>query len=179
MYKIQIMKKIISTLTLGISVFAFSQIGLGGIQTQNNWTFGGYAGLGTGSGGTSIYVTPKVGYKVSENFELGAAGNFTWNNNSYYNSTMIGVGPYANYYFARTAYISGMFQEYFINYRNRYNNLNTKNNESVLYLGGGYMQRLGDRAYMQIGAMYNVLYDKNKSVFGSGFVPQVGVVFGL
>ena len=67
MYKIQIMKKIISTLTLGISVFAFSQIGLGGIQTQNNWTFGGYAGLGTGSGGTSIYVTPKVGYKVSEN----------------------------------------------------------------------------------------------------------------
>jgi hypothetical protein len=92
---------------------------------------------------------------------------------------MIGVGPFLNYYFSRNFYLSGMFQEYFINYRNRYNNLNTKNNESVLYLGGGYMQRLGDSAYMQIGAMYNVLYDKNKSVFGSGFVPQVGVVFGL
>jgi len=27
--------------------------------------------------------------------------------------------------------------------------------------------------------MYNVLYDKEKSVFGSGFIPNVGVVFGL
>jgi hypothetical protein len=32
---------------------------------------------------------------------------------------------------------------------------------------------------MQIGVSYNVLYNKDKSVFGSGFVPQVGVVFGL
>jgi hypothetical protein len=173
------MKKLITTLFLGVSAFCFAQISVGGSASSSAWTYGGYAGLGTGSGGTSVYLTPKVGYKVDDNFELGLAGNFTWSNSSYHNSTMIGVGPYANYYFGRTVYVSGMFQEYFINYNNKSSNVNTQNNEAVLYLGGGYMQRLGEHAYMQIGAMYNVLYDPNKSVFGSGFVPQVGIVFGL
>lgn len=172
------MKKIITSIAFGFSAFMMAQVSVGSSVSNSGWTFGGYAGLGTGSGGTSLYVSPKVGYKVAEDFEMGLAGNLTWYNSSYYKSTMIGVGPFANYYFARTAYLSGMFQEYFISYTGNFNQ-NQKKNESVLYLGGGYLQRLGDSAYMQIGAVYNVLYDKEKSVFGSGFVPQVGLVIGL
>jgi hypothetical protein len=41
------------------------------------------------------------------------------------------------------------------------------------------MTRVGNNAYMQLGAMYNVLWKENNSIFSSGFVPQVGVVFGL
>lgn len=172
------MKKLLMILSIAFSTAAFSQIAVGGSNTNSGWTFGGYAGVGVGNN-TSIYITPKVGYKLSEEFEMGVAGNLTWNNNSYYNSTMIGVGPFANYYFAKSAYLSGMFQEYFISYNSKSANLNTKKNEAALYLGGGYMQRLGDRAYLQIGAMYNVLYKENESIFGSSFVPQIGVVFGL
>lgn len=172
---------------LFLGVFASAQIStpipsakIGGENSK--WTFGGYAGLGGAfgnGGGVSVYITPRVGYKVTENLETGLASNFTWSNSQYYSSTMIGVGPFVNYYFSRNFFLSGMFQEYFINQKNKVDNLKYSGNEAALYLGGGYMQKIGEHAYLQIGGMYNVLYDKNKSVFGGGFVPNVGVVFGL
>lgn len=179
------MKKIIllSLITLGFAVNA--QIGtstqLGGENSK--WTFGGSAGLGgsfgSGGGGTSIYLSPRVGYKLTEDLETGLASNFTWSNSDYYSATTIGVGPFINYYIARNFFLSGMFQEYFFNQTDKYNNLKHSGDEAALYLGGGYMQRIGEHAYMQIGGMYNVLYKKDKSVFGSGFIPSIGVVFGL
>ena len=92
---------------------------------------------------------------------------------------MVGVGPFANYYFSRSFFLSGMFQEYFINQKDKVNDVKYSGNESALYLGGGYMQRLGERTYMQIGGMYNVLYNRDKSVFAGGFIPHVGIVYGL
>lgn len=180
------MKKITLVFILLISISAFSQIGTNLPSTRiggenSKWTFGGYAGLGGafGGGGTSLYITPRVGYKVAENFELGVATNLNWTNSKYFSSTMIGVGPFANYYFARNIYLSGMFQEYFVNQKDKVNSYSNSVNESALYLGGGYMQKLGDHVYMQIGGMYNVLYNSNTSVFGGGFIPHVGIVYGL
>jgi len=151
-------------------------------NAEQRWTFGGYAGLGGAfgnGGGISVYLSPRVGYKVTEDLETGLASNFTWSNSSYHSSTMIGVGPFANYYFSRNFYLSGMFQQYFINQKNKLDNLTYSADESALYLGGGYMQRLGERTYMQIGGMYNVLYDREKSFLGGGFIPSIGVVYGL
>ena len=178
------MKKILFLLMIFSGFFLNAQIGtstqIGGENSK--WTFGGYAGLGGAfgnGGGVSLYVTPRVGYKVTENLETGLASNLTWSNSKYYSSTMIGVGPFLNYYFSRNFYLSGMFQEYFINQKDKVNNLKYSADEAALYLGGGYMQRLGNRTYMQIGGMYNVLYKKDKSVFGGGFIPSVGIVYGL
>ncbi len=180
------MKKLISALCILLfSVSAFSQIGtnIPNVSLGNSkWTFGGYAGLGGafgGSGGTSIYLTPRVGYKVDESFELGLATNFTWSTSKYYSATNIGIGPFMNYYFGRNIYINGTFQEYFVNQKDKINNTTFSTNEAALYLGGGYMQKLGEHVYMQIGGMYNVLYKADKSVFGGGFVPNIGIVYGL
>ena len=182
---IKTMKKLLLILTIGFALTLHAQIGTStnfGIP-ESNWTFGGSAGLGgsfSGSGGgTSVYLSPRVGYKLTENLEGGVAGNFTWSNSKYYSATTVGVGPFINYYIARNFFLSGMFQEYFFNQTDKFNNLKYNGDEAALYLGGGYMQRIGDRAYMQIGGMYNVLYKKDQSVFGGGFVPSVGVVFGL
>lgn len=169
---------IISGFFLNAQIGTSTQIG----GENSKWTFGGYAGLGGAfgnGGGVSLYVTPRVGYKVTENLETGLASNLTWSNSKYYSSTMIGVGPFLNYYFSRNFYLSGMFQEYFINQKDKVNNLKYSADEAALYLGGGYMQRLGNRTYMQIGGMYNVLYKKDKSFFGGGFIPSVGIVYGL
>jgi hypothetical protein len=38
---------------------------------------------------------------------------------------------------------------------------------------------MGNNSYLQIGGMYNVLWKQNSSIFSSGFVPNIGVVFGL
>ena len=178
MKKILLLSMIISGFFLNAQIGTSTQIG----GENSKWTFGGYAGLGGAfgnGGGVSLYVTPRVGYTVTENLETGLASNLTWSNSKYYSSTMIGVGPFLNYYFSRNFYLSGMFQEYFINQKDKVNNLKYSADEAALYLGGGYMQRLGNRTYMQIGGMYNVLYKKDKSVFGGGFIPSVGIVYGL
>ncbi len=178
MKKILLLSMIISGFFLNAQIGTSTQIG----GENSKWTFGGYAGLGGAfgnGGGVSLYVMPRVGYKVTENLETGLASNLTWSNSKYYSSTMIGVGPFLNYYFSRNFYLSGMFQEYFINQKDKVNNLKFSADEAALYLGGGYMQRLGNRTYMQIGGMYNVLYKKDKSVFGGGFIPSVGIVYGL
>jgi len=92
---------------------------------------------------------------------------------------MLGVGPFANYYFSRSFYISGNFQQYFVDQKDKIYNEKYNKDESALYLGAGYMQSIGNRAYMQMGIMYNVLYKENSSVFSSGFIPSIGVVVGL
>ena len=151
-------------------------------SNESKWTFGGYAGLGGSfgnGGGVSVYLSPRAGYKVTENLETGLAASLQWSNTDYYSSTMIGVGPFVNYYFSRNFFLSGMFQEYFITQKNKVDNLKYSADEAALYLGGGYMQKLGERTYMQIGGMYNVLYNKNKSFLGSGFIPSIGIVYGL
>jgi hypothetical protein len=178
------MKKAVLFLLVIFGFLFNAQIGTSAsIGSENSkWTFGGSAGLGGtfgNHGGIALYVVPRMGYKVSENFETGLAANFSWSNSNYYSSTMIGVGPFANYYFSRSFFLIGMFQEYFLKQRNKIDDVKYSGNESTLYLGGGYMQRIGGRTYMQIGAMYNVLYNKNKSVFGSGFIPNIGIVYGL
>lgn len=181
------MKKNISLFTILLFTAVSAQIGTsipsGKIGGENSkWTFGGYAGLGGAfgnGGGIALYVTPRVGYKFTDNFEAGLATNLNWQNSKYYSSTMLGVGPFANYYFGRSFYLSGMFQEYFYSQKDKINDLKYKGDEAAFYLGGGYMQRLGEKVYMQIGGMYNVLYDREKSVFGGGFIPNVGIVYGL
>ena len=151
-------------------------------SNESKWTFGGYAGLGGSfgnGGGVSVYLSPRAGCKVTENLETGLAASLQWSNTDYYSSTMIGVGPFVHYYFSRNFFLSGMFQEYFITQKNKVDNFKYSGDEAALYLGGGYMQKLGERTYMQIGGMYNVLYNKNKSFLGSGFIPSIGIVYGL
>lgn len=179
------MKKLLLLSIISIGFSGNAQIGtsktLG--SADSNWTFGGSAGLGgsfgSNNGGTSIYVSPRIGYKLTESLEAGIVSDLTWTNAKYFSSNTIGVGPFMNYYIAKNFYLSGMFQEYFFNQKNKVTNEKYSGDEAALYFGGGYLQRIGDRAYMQIGGMYNVLYKEGESVFGSGFVPSIGVVFGL
>lgn len=182
------MKKQLALACLTATLIVNAQIGtrlpsaqIGGENSR--WTVGGYAGLG-GSfgnnwGGTTVYLMPRLGYMATENLETGIAGSLTWQNAKYASSTMVGIGPFVNYYFDRSFYLSGMYQHYFFNQKNKLTNAKYSNDEAALYLGAGYMQSIGGRAYMQIGGMYNLLYKRGQSIFGGAFVPNVGVVYGL
>ncbi|MDO5607708.1 MAG: hypothetical protein Q4G08_04540, partial [Capnocytophaga sp.] len=146
---------------------------------NNNWTFGGNVGITGGSGGLGVFFTPRVGYLVAPNFEVSANVNYTLQNTNYFRSSIFGVGLALNYYIMRNFYVNSSYQYYFINQKNKNTRLSYSTDEQALYVGGGYMQQLGNGVYMQIGGTYNVLYNKDKSVFSSGFVPNVGVVIGL
>ena len=175
------MKKFIIPLFVMISGILFSQVSVGASpESTNRWTFGG--GIGVGFGSQSAFylqASPRVGYRLTNDLEGGVVGSVSWQTSDYYRSTMFGVGPFLNYYIARTFYLSANYQHYFINYKDKYYDYKTNAEEDALYLGGGYMQRIGNNSFMQIGLMYNVLWKENESIFSTGLVPSIGFVVGL
>lgn len=148
-------------------------------SSTTSWTYGGYAGIGGGSGGTSLYLSPRAGYTVTPDLEVGVAGNYIYQTNRGYKTSMLGIGPFANYYIKRRFFLHALFQQYFINIKDKRQEEKFSKQESALYLGAGYMQKLGFNAYMQFGLSYNILYSADKSHFTNGFVPYTGIVFGL
>lgn len=170
---------------LGVFMLLVSSFGaFGQTSVQQNdtsrWTYGGGLGVGFGSGSMfNLQLSPKVGYMVTNDLEMGIMGNFTWQTADSYKSTMFGVGPFANYYIGRNFYLSSAFQEYFINFENKYTHQKYNTDEAALYLGVGYMSRISSNAFFQVGLSYNVLWKENNSIFASGLVPSVGFVVGL
>lgn len=174
------MKKLFTLSLILLSLFCFSQIAMSSQTPVNRWTFGGGLGLGFGSNSSfNLQVSPRVGYKITDQLEAGMIGNVSWQTSDFYKSTMFGIGPFANYYFARSFFVGANLQQYFINSTEKYNNYKYSTDETALYLGGGYMQSVGNNAFMQLGIMYNVLWKENNSIFSTGFVPTVGFVVGL
>lgn len=175
------MKKLIIPLFIIISGSVFSQVSVGtDSQDNNKWTFGGGIGLGFGSNSAFyLQASPRVGYRLTDDLEAGVIGSVSWQTSNSYKSTMFGVGPFANYYFARSFYVGANLQQYFINYKDKLYDYKSNEQETALYLGGGYMQRIGGNSFMQLGLMYNVLWKENSSVFSSGLVPNIGFVVGL
>lgn len=175
------MKKIAFLVLLSFSATAFSQIAVGTPTSETNrWTFGG--GLGVGFGSNSYFnlqVAPRVGYRLTNDLEAGVIGSVSWQTSDFYKSTMFGAGPFVNYYFARSFFVSGNLQHFFVNYQDKFYDFKSNQQETALYLGGGYMQQIGNNSFLQLGLMYNVLYKENSSIFSGGLIPTVGFVVGL
>lgn len=175
------MKRLTLLLMLMLFGSAFSQVSVSAPSSETNrWTFGGGIGVGFGSNSYfNLQVAPRVGYRLTNDLEAGLIGSVSWQTSDYYKSTMFGFGPFVNYYFARSFFVSGNLQHFFINYENKFYDYKDDQQETALYLGGGYMQQIGNNSFMQIGLMYNVLYKENSSVFSGGLIPSVGFVVGL
>ena len=174
------MKKNFTLSLLFLGIFSFSQIAMSSGAQTNRWTFGGGLGIGFGSNSYfNLQVAPRIGYKITDQLEGGVIGSLSLQKDDYYKSTMFGVGPFMNYYFARSFFIGANLQQYFINSEQKFTGYKFNTDETALYLGGGYMQALGNNAFMQFGLMYNVLWKERSSIFSTGFIPSVGFVAGL
>ena len=53
-------------------------------------------------------------YMLTNDLEGGVLGSVSWQKSNAYSSTMFGVGPFLNYYIARTFFVSANYQHYFI-----------------------------------------------------------------
>lgn len=81
------MKKLVSFLFLVISILGFSQVDVNSGTQNNRWTFGGGLGLGFGSDSYfNLQVSPRVGYKITDQLEGGIIGNVSWQTSNYYKS---------------------------------------------------------------------------------------------
>jgi hypothetical protein len=137
--------------------------------------FGGGLGLGFGSGYTDISVMPSAIYNVNEIVAVGVGVQFGYlssknNYNSFiYGGSLVGlVNPIPQ------VQLSAELEQVRVNTEYEYIGGDFSDNywNTALYLGAGY--RTGS---VTIGGRYDVLFNNDKSIYGSAFMPFVRVYF--
>lgn len=141
-------------------------------SNSNKVHFGGTLGLSIGSGFTDIVVAPSVIYDVNDYFSAGVGlqgsyVNFKNNFESYiYGASLIGlVNPIEEIQLSAELEQVRVNTTFDDNYKDNFWN-------TALFLGAGYRAQ-----NITIGIRYNVLFDKNKSVYNEAFMPFVRVYF--
>ena len=149
-------------------------------QSPNFWDkvqFGGGLGLGFGSGYTNISVMPSAIYNVNEIVSLGVGLQFGYlYQKNYYDSFVYGASFLTYVNPIPQIQLSAELEQVRVNtnYEATYYFPAYSDNfwNTALYLGAGY--RTGN---VTIGARYDVLYNPNTSLYGSGFMPFVRAYF--
>lgn len=173
---------IVLVAVLAFTILVLPQIVVAQIQNNKNtspnhfWDnvqFGGGIGLGFGSNTTTISLSPTAIYNVNDYFSLGTGVQYSYvrQKNTYtsnlYGGSIIGlINP------VEQIQLSAELEQIRVNvdYGMGYNADNFWN--TALFLGAGF--RNGN---VTIGGRYNVLFNKNDSVYGEAFMPFVRVFF--
>lgn len=139
--------------------------------------FGGGLGLGIGSGYTDISVMPSAIYNVNEIVAVGVGLQFGYlSSKNYYDSYVYGGSIIGLVNPIPEIQLSAELEQVRVNTsydaRNGFPSYSDNFWNTALYLGAGY--RTGS---VTIGARYDVLYDAETSLYGSGFMPFVRVYF--
>ncbi|WP_125718878.1 hypothetical protein [Flavobacterium ustbae] len=139
--------------------------------------FGGGLGLGIGSGYTDISVMPSAIYNVNEIVAVGVGLQFGYlSSKNYYDSYVYGGSVIGLVNPIPEIQLSAELEQVRVNTnydaRNGFPSYSDNFWNTALYLGAGY--RTGS---VTIGARYDVLYDPDRSLYGSGFMPFVRVYF--
>jgi hypothetical protein len=137
--------------------------------------FGGGFGLSIGNEFTDITIAPSAIYNFNEHFALGTGLQYSnLKQKNYYSSNLYGGSLIGLYSPVEEIQFSLELEE--VNVNNKYDQLGASWKQSFwntgLYVGGGYRE-----GGVTIGARYNVLFDKNKDIYGSAFMPFVRVYF--
>jgi long-subunit fatty acid transport protein len=142
----------------------------------SNVQFGGAFGISLGSGFTDITVAPSAIYKLNNyvSFGGGLQGSLVSQKN-YYNSAIYGANVIALFNPIEEAQISLELEQVRVN--NTYRNTTTgtsKDNfwNTGLFVGAGY--RMDN---VTVGVRYNLLFDKDKSVYSDALMPFIRVYF--
>lgn len=170
-----IRKKTVVLATLFLSTIFYSQA-----QQNNNvfWDhvrFGGGLGLNFGDDFFSGTIAPSAIYQFNEYFATGVGLNATYNSQkNLYKSTILGGSLIALSNVFNVLQLSAEYEQLHVN--RRYNvNLNIPDDNywsPALFLGAGY--RNGNVTF---GIRYDVLYDKDKSVYADAWIPFVRFYF--
>ncbi|WP_395065112.1 hypothetical protein [Flavobacterium sp.] len=141
-----------------------------------NVQFGGGFGIGIGSGYTDITIAPSAIYNFNDYVSIGAGlqGSIVSQKN-YYNSSIYGASLITLFNPIEQVQISAELEEVRVN--NTFRNTTTgtvKNNfwNTGLFVGLGYRVE-----NITIGARYNLLFDKDKSVYSDALMPFIRVYF--
>lgn len=137
--------------------------------------FGGGLGLAIGNDYTDITVAPSAIYSFNDHFAFGTGLQYSkLKQKNYYSSDVYGGSLIGLYSPIEEIQFSLELEE--VNVNNTYTNLGGNLKESFwntgLFVGAGYQE-----GNITIGARFNVLFDKDKNVYGDAFMPFVRAYF--
>ncbi|WP_142784891.1 alpha-ketoglutarate decarboxylase [Changchengzhania lutea] len=162
-----------------IIIFFFSTvICLSAQQNNEFWDhvrFGGGIGLSFGDGFFSGTLAPSAIYEIDQNFAIGLGLNGTINNQkNVYKSTILGGSIIGLFNVINEIQLSSEFEQLHVK-RNYDESLNIENDtywSPALFIGAGY--RSGNVTF---GLRYDLLYDKEKSIYIDPWAPFVRFYF--
>lgn len=136
----------------------------------SNVQFGGGLNLSFGNNITNIGVSPSAIYNFSDQFSTGFGISYLYAENNDFNEVLNVYGGSLLSFFnpIEEFELSAEFEKMFVSQ----SNFNSRDIDA-LYLGFGYI--IGKN--ISLGIRYDVLYDKNKSIYGSAFSPIARVYF--
>lgn len=169
----------VKTTTLFVIVFLCFTNSLFSQQKNDFWQhvrFGGGLGIGFGDGFFSGTLAPSAIYEFNPQFALGVGLNGTYNSRKdYYKATILGASVLGLYSPIQEIQLSAEFEQLNVsrNWDNEYF-LNEDENYwyPALYIGAGYRAQ-----NVTVGFRYDVLYNSNKSIYGTSWMPFVRVYF--
>ena len=138
--------------------------------------FGGGLGIGFGDGFFSGTLAPSAIYEFNPQFALGVGLNGTYNSRKdYYKATILGASVLGLYSPIQEIQLSAEFEQ--LNVSRNWDNDNFLNEDEnywypALYIGAGYRAQ-----NVTVGFRYDVLYNSNKSIYGTSWMPFVRVYF--
>jgi len=141
----------------------------------NHVRFGGGIGLSFGDGFFSGTLAPSAIYQFNDQVALGFGLNGTYNTQKdFYKSTIFGGSLISLFSPINEIQLSAEFEQLHVNRRyENYLNLNDDTYWSpALFVGAGY--RSGN---VTLGIRYDLLYDKNKSIYADAWAPFVRFYF--
>ena len=168
-----------------VAVFLFLLIpSLFPITAQENKTpsefwrhvrFGGGIGLSFGEGFFSGTLAPSAIYEFDSQFALGLVLNGTYNSQkNLYTSTIVGGSVLGLWSVIPELQFSAEFEQLFVS--RKYDEIIAIENEDYwypgLFLGAGFRN-----GFVTFGIRYDVLYDKEKSIYANPWMPFVRVYF--
>ncbi|MFN3753035.1 hypothetical protein [Flavobacterium sp.] len=164
---------------LGISQTVLSQENtLPKAKTSGFWDhvqFGGGFGLAIGNGFTDITIAPSAIYNFNEFFALGTGLQYSrLKQKNFYSSNVVGGSVIGLFNPLEEIQLSLEVEQVHVSttYTDLYDNVKRSFWNTGLYVGGGYR---ADN--VTIGARFNLLFDKDKDLYGDAFMPFIRVYF--
>lgn len=163
------MKYILFTLCLIVPLMIFSQ------QTDqkkfwDNVQFGGGLGIGFGSNSTVISVSPSAIYNFNRYIAAGLGGSYLYAKQNDVRSNVYGASALALFNPIEQLQVSTELKELFVT--QKWRDQKIRFDYPALYLGLAY--RIGN---FSAGFQYDVLYDKDNTIYASPFSPIVRFYF--
>ncbi|WP_417212744.1 alpha-ketoglutarate decarboxylase [Bizionia sp.] len=156
------------------------------VTAQNNsndfWShvrFGGAVGLSFSGDYFSGTLAPSAIYRFNPQFAMGVSLNGTYSSRKdYYKSTILGGSVLGLFNPIPQLQLSAEFEELNVsrNWENRLLIADENYWYPALFLGAGYTISSG-RVSTAIGIRYDVLYDRDKSIYGSSWMPFFRIYF--